>query len=238
MCDEIDGEKLNLSQERSKSEMANAEFPFLTDENTVKYISNSTVLFLMRCLPGSGKSTIVAMLQEKYKESAVCSADRFFTQGDGTYSWSREKLSAAHEQCHTKAIEACEAKTPVVIIDNTNIKRWEMKFYVELASQHCYTVVVVTPKTPWCLDVEELAKRNTHRVPVEALQEKKRAFVHEYICPLYWGWFLNERATDLALGLADKYFQLVVEHCTEFADFFRNTTGRYMYNLYFIILVL
>ena len=62
------------------------DFPFLTDENTIRHVKKSKVMFIMRGLPGSGKSTIVKLIVKKYERNvAVCSADDHFLQEDGTY---------------------------------------------------------------------------------------------------------------------------------------------------------
>ncbi len=39
-------------------------FPFLVDEKTVEHVKKSTVMFILRGLPGSGKSTIVRKIKE------------------------------------------------------------------------------------------------------------------------------------------------------------------------------
>ena len=46
-------------------------------------------------------------------------------------------------------------------------------------------------------------------------------FKNENANPMYWGWFLNDLGTDKILGLADKYFSLCAENCSEFAEFFK-----------------
>ena len=65
------------------------DFPFLTDDATVHHVITSRVMFVMRGLPGSGKSTIVRLIQDKYQHDqegvVVCSADDHFLQEDGTY---------------------------------------------------------------------------------------------------------------------------------------------------------
>ena len=65
-------------------------FPFLTDDETVKHVGGSKVMFIMRGLPGSGKSTIVKLIAEKYKTNVVvCSADDHFLQEDGSYLYDK-----------------------------------------------------------------------------------------------------------------------------------------------------
>ncbi len=56
-----------------------------------------------------------------YPDGVVCSADNFFLCDDGTYSFDRDKLPEAHNQCQTKASEACSQDHNPIIIDNTNV---------------------------------------------------------------------------------------------------------------------
>lgn len=146
-------------------------FPFLYDPSTKRVIERSKVLFLMRGLSGSGKSTVVRAITETYPASIVCSADDYFLR-DGVYRFDASLLSSAHSACQSKAKTACNNGVPVVIIDNTHVRRWEMKSYLELASHRNYVVVLVLPKTPWRWNPVELAARNKHGVDVETLQRK------------------------------------------------------------------
>ena len=41
-------------------------FPFLVDSRTIRHVEGSKVMFIMRGLSGSGKSTIVRLLQEVF----------------------------------------------------------------------------------------------------------------------------------------------------------------------------
>ena len=205
-------------------------FPFLDDDKTITYIKHSKVMFIMRGLSGSGKSTIVEALQKTYPEHCVCSADDHFYQQDGSYKWVKTELEAAHKECQSKAEAACKADTSVVIIDNTNVRRWEIKFYVNIAATYRYTVVLVTPKTSWYLDAAILAKKNKHGLDEATLKQKVELFKKENVLPYYWGWFLNDKAADKVLSLADKYFSLCASKCSEFADFFKeNVIGKWLF---------
>ena len=165
-------------------------FPFVINSNTVKQIVCSQVMFLMRGLPGSGKSTIVRSLKALYgKNATVCSADYFFYNDQGEYQFDEKLLAAAHSSCQQKAKEACSKGSPAVIIDNTNVKKWEMKFYLQQANICGYVVILVEPKTPWKFNANELFKRNHHDVPLEVLRKKVLAF--DDVLPVYYGWFIN-----------------------------------------------
>ena len=71
--------------------MSLLSFPFLTDDLTQKHVIKSRVMFIMRGLPGSGKSTIVRNIRDKYQpitDVVVCSADDYFLQ-EGSYNYDK-----------------------------------------------------------------------------------------------------------------------------------------------------
>ncbi|KAI9352912.1 hypothetical protein BDR26DRAFT_914360 [Obelidium mucronatum] len=140
-------------------------------------------LMLMRGCSGSGKSTLVKQIVAEWTASApigVFSTDDFWltpvNHPDGTqtmeYRHDISKLSEAHKWNQQRAQLAMESKShPLIIIDNTNLQKWEAKPYVECAVRCGYEVVVKEPTTPWWVakDVDELFKRGTHGVPLEAI---------------------------------------------------------------------
>jgi tRNA uridine 5-carbamoylmethylation protein Kti12 len=128
-----------------------------------------------RGLPGSGKSTRARKLVEGYRARGlsvvVCSSDDFFVcPGCSGYHWSKDKLHFAHTWCRNKFEAALEAGTNVVIVDNTNVTVRECRPYVMFAEVFGYAVRFLEPETPWAFDVDELAKRNVHKVPREAIE--------------------------------------------------------------------
>lgn len=69
---------------------------------------------------------------------------------------------------------------PVVVVDNTNISRWEARTYVESAILHGYRIVIVESSTPWARDAFECAHRNTHGVPAKSIQGMLRRWQRDY----------------------------------------------------------
>ena len=99
------------------------QFPFLTDERSRKWVSDNPVLFVMRGLSGSGKSTVVRAIVRAFPGATVCSADSFFEDtATGEYRWRADGLRAAHEECQKGAEDALENSGGVVIVDNTNVR--------------------------------------------------------------------------------------------------------------------
>jgi adenylylsulfate kinase-like enzyme len=88
--------------------------PFLCEKRAIEFVRNGKVMFVMRGLPGSGKSTLCNRIATTYTSDAtgptiVCSGDDFFTDiTTGEYKFDAEMLSEAHEFARTKAIEACK----------------------------------------------------------------------------------------------------------------------------------
>ena len=161
-------------------------------------------MFIMRGLAGSGKTTIVRSIHSVYPRCAVCSADDYFLK-DGIYNFDPTKLGFAHETCQLLTEQYCWNGCPVVTIDNTNVKRWEMTYYLDLAFRTNYVVVLVEPQTPWKFDAKELATRNKHGVSEDILQFKVQLF--QDFVPSYYGWFLNEADSKFLLNLARQFFE-------------------------------
>src|SRR5271157_1250098 len=102
-------------------------------------------LVIMRGVPGSGKSTKAKELAEaRFYDGGhpvICSADDYFVDMDTKqYTFDPKRLPAAHTYCRGKAEGAMEADSDMVIIDNTNMRRWDFSVYVKMAEQHYYKV--------------------------------------------------------------------------------------------------
>lgn len=127
------------------------------------YFKKFKIMIILRGLPGSGKSTLAHSLAESLENTIVCSADDFFLTSSGNYEFDETKREEAHKTCHEKARNACISSNNVVI-DNTNIRKWETKYYISLAMEYNYVAMILEPDTPWKKDTEELSKRNKHKV--------------------------------------------------------------------------
>lgn len=135
-------------------------------------------LVILRGLPGSGKSTLAKKLEEDFGEEAViCSADYYFYFGKEhipeNYKFDRNLLGKAHGSCKYNACKAMDEGKPLVIIDNTNIRLAEYKFYALTAKEKGYKVVshAITGMT-----AEKSAELNVHSVPLEACARMLHAY--------------------------------------------------------------
>jgi predicted kinase len=120
-------------------------------------------VIIMRGIPGSGKSTWV---RENACNAVVCSADHYFERS-GEYLFNPAELKDAHEACKEKFLAALRSEEELVVVDNTNTMRWEYQFYLDRALQFGYTIQVQDIPL---ISAELAAQRNTHGVPLDAIQ--------------------------------------------------------------------
>jgi predicted kinase len=130
------------------------------------------ILFLVRGLPGSGKSTFATHIWNEY---AVCEADKFFYDKEGNYNFDPSKLKDAHAWCKNevetrmKDHQINQQYYPEIAVSNTFTQEWEMKDYYELAEKYGYKVV--------SLIVENRhGGKNVHGVPDDKLEIMKNRF--------------------------------------------------------------
>lgn len=95
-------------------------------------------LYIIRGLPGSGKSTFA---RELVPEFLVCEADKFFITENG-YEFDPSKLTEAHTWCQ-KLVETYMQDSnhyPKIAVSNTFTREWEMNPYFDLADKYGYRV--------------------------------------------------------------------------------------------------
>ena len=132
----VNGDGPDLERASHVGRVEYMDFPFLTDLKARSHLSRTRTMIVLRGLPGSGKSTIVRRLEEIFPEVVTCSADQFFVSASGDYDFDVSLLGEAHSWCQSKAEQACLNRANILIVDNTNVKRWEMVPYFKIASKH------------------------------------------------------------------------------------------------------
>ena len=136
-------------------------------------------VIIMRGLPGSGKSTYV---KENFDDAVVCSADTFFLDREDNYVFVPHKISEAHQDCWGHFIRSLFDKEERIVVDNTNMCKWEYANYIRLAEEMGYRVQIICMASGLHDEttVAELVLRNTHGVGGEAIARMKDRYEPDY----------------------------------------------------------
>ena len=133
-------------------------------------------LYIIRGLPGSGKSTLGEKLADSYVDyhpkygGPKCysfAADDWFTSNDGkrtTYQFNPEELTEAHEDCQSRVRGAMMSDVENICVCNTFSQSWEAAPYFKLCGDFRYTPVVLECQSEF---------GNIHDVPQESIDAMK-----------------------------------------------------------------
>lgn len=188
----------------------------------INFCKSNHVMYIMRGVPGSGKSTIAQSIKQQYPagKAVICCADDFRYNESGQYVWSRDTLRESHSLCENKADVNCRNGTNVIIIDNTNIKKRDMMKYFQIAHSYAYIVTVVAT-TERRLHV--LANRNQHNVPRYQIAKMINEF--ENIIAYYYAWKIGRKETSDIKGMVKRILRSCL-NVPMFKQFLGN--GRYV----------
>jgi predicted kinase len=120
-------------------------------------------LYLLRGLPGAGKSTI-----GKNLKSINFEADEYFIK-NGVYKFDPTKIKDAHKWCQNKVKNCMIEGIKDISVSNTFTQEWEMQAYVDMASDYGYMVFSIIVEN-------RHGGKNVHNVPTETLEKMKNRF--------------------------------------------------------------
>ena len=127
--------------------------------------NNIKELFLLRGLPGAGKSTLAKSIEAYHVE-----ADMFFVHGvTNEYKFDASKLGKAHEWCQSVVDVCMSDKLRKIAVSNTFTQEWEMQPYFDLAEKYGYRVYSLICEN-------RHSGVNQHGVPEDKLVQMKNRF--------------------------------------------------------------
>ena len=139
----------------------------------------SKQLYLIRGLPGSGKTTMARKLVQMsllgnfgVRNATMIAADDYFYsginkhtgEGGGFYSYDSSAIRYAHSKAQQRTIERMEKEDELIAIHNTFVQNWELQAYYDLADRYDYQVTVITMEGNY---------GSQHDVPQWAIQRMK-----------------------------------------------------------------
>lgn len=124
-------------------------------------------LYLIRGLPGSGKSTFAKTLAELFSTDHM-EADMFFMYGDN-YIWDASKIAEAHAWCQGWCLREMQDKEKNIIVSNTFTTEKEMQPYLDMAEKYGYSVTTLIVEN-------RHGGQNIHNVPEATIQKMRNRF--------------------------------------------------------------
>lgn len=135
---------------------------------------NLRVMICMRGAAGSGKSYLAQAIVDRtmdgdYNNHIFSTDDYFYDTRTKQYKYNRQLLSQAHDTNQFRVAQRALNGWSPIIVDNTNIKLWEMFAYVKEGIKNGYKIHILEPNTPWSKSVGKLAIKNKHGVDKESI---------------------------------------------------------------------
>ena len=122
------------------------------------------VLYIVRGVPGSGKTTLAKQLTAN-----VFEADHYFYDNNGNYNFIPSEIKEAHKECHQFVGHAMESGIKKIAVSNTFTQEWEMEPYFELAKKHGFEVFTIIVEN-------RHGGINQHGVPEDKIEQMKNRF--------------------------------------------------------------
>jgi predicted kinase len=121
------------------------------------------ILFIVRGLPGSGKSTFAKTLGGTHHET-----DNFFMV-DGKYKFDGTKIKESHNSCQNKVKTDMMVGREKIVVSNTFTQEWEMEPYFGMAKEFGYKAFSIIVEN-------RHGGTNEHGVPEDKIQLMKDRF--------------------------------------------------------------
>ena len=101
-------------------------------------------LYIVRGLPGSGKSQFARKLVSK--SEFVFEANKYMLDENGNYKYQASKLTFCHNKCFDNVKYAMIYGVDKIVVANTFIRKNDYNRYINLANKFQYDVRIITCK--------------------------------------------------------------------------------------------
>lgn len=139
------------------------DLPIRKDAYENGYAVPPRTLYIIRGLPGSGKTTLAHTIAD----DNVCEADDYFINSDGEYVYNRANVPVAHRYCRSKCERLMAQREITIAVSNTFTRHIEYESYLELADKYDYRVIKIICTGNF---------KNVHNVPEEVIQRMRDRF--------------------------------------------------------------
>lgn len=119
-------------------------------------------LFIIRGLPGSGKTTFAEKLKADGIVSDIVEADHFMTDAEGNYKFDPNLIQRCHEECQMWTKYYLDLGRDVAVA-NTFSRKWEIVPYTKMG--YDYTIIEMNGKYP-----------NVHNVPKHIIDRMAKRY--------------------------------------------------------------
>jgi GTPase SAR1 family protein len=125
-------------------------------------------LYLVRGLPGSGKSSLMETLLTNEVVDEFYEADQYIENNSGEFKYTTETITEAHRLCYQNTVDSL-LRYENIGVSNTFVEDWELQPYLDLAKSINIKVI--------CIVVENRHNGiSIHQVPPLVLDEMKTKF--------------------------------------------------------------
>eukprot|EP00826_Nyctotherus_ovalis_P056470 TRINITY_DN7630_c0_g1_i2.p1 TRINITY_DN7630_c0_g1~~TRINITY_DN7630_c0_g1_i2.p1 ORF type:complete len:165 (-),score=77.65 TRINITY_DN7630_c0_g1_i2:145-639(-) len=129
-------------------------------------MEKSKFCFIMRGIPGSGKTIVAKKLIEN--GGVIHTPGVHFVDKEGGVNYDPSRLSDIKEKTFKAFCASVEKGQEVVVLDDSNLTSREYFHFLKKARDAGYLVAVVDMVQP---DIEEAQKRNSYGIDKKALNE-------------------------------------------------------------------
>ena len=131
-------------------------------------------LFLLRGLPGAGKTSAAKALSGNMDNSSIHAADDYFYENGpnpSKYDFDGSKLGIAHKTCVSRVKKDMEDGVEKIFVTNTFTKEKDMKVYMKMAEEHGYITISMIIEN-------RHGHESVHGVPTETLDRFEKELMN------------------------------------------------------------